>query len=159
MTGFAGFACSFGGKWFGGYARSKNEPNKNYAKYSKNSLLKKISRMGDVEYYCSSYKNISNKNLLGSVVYCDPPYEGTTSYSNSKEFDHLKFWQWVRKSQKLSDIIFVSEYNSPSDFVCIWKKEQKTKVDSRNIENMFSNIDKLFIHESKLEYYNKVIGE
>lgn len=40
LTGFVGFACAFGGKWFGGYA--KNNSGTNYAKQSKNSLLKKM---------------------------------------------------------------------------------------------------------------------
>ena len=38
LTGFVGFGCSFGGKWFGGYAR--NAGGTNYAAQSKRSLLK-----------------------------------------------------------------------------------------------------------------------
>lgn len=34
LTGFVGFGCSFGGKWFGGYARNKTGTN--YAAQSKN---------------------------------------------------------------------------------------------------------------------------
>ena len=38
LAGFVGFGCSFGGKWFGGYARNKTGTN--YAEQSKRSLLK-----------------------------------------------------------------------------------------------------------------------
>lgn len=44
LRGFIGFGCSFGGKWFGGYARDSQE--RNYALQSKNSVLKQIASMG-----------------------------------------------------------------------------------------------------------------
>ena len=34
LAGFVGFGCSFGGKWFGGYARD-NRTSRNYASVSK----------------------------------------------------------------------------------------------------------------------------
>ena len=39
LSGFVGFGCSFGGKWFGGYARNKT--NTNYALQSKKILIKR----------------------------------------------------------------------------------------------------------------------
>ena len=48
LTGFVGFGCSFAGKWFGGYARNKQ--NHNYCLASKNSLLRKMSTMYDVKF-------------------------------------------------------------------------------------------------------------
>ena len=56
LTGFVGFGCSFAGKWFGGYARNKQ--NHNYCKASKNSLLKKMSKMSDVEFDWKDYKSL-----------------------------------------------------------------------------------------------------
>src|SRR5574344_2019332 len=53
LTGFVGFGCSFAGKWFGGYARNKQ--NHNYCKASKNSLLKKMSTMDNVEFEWRDY--------------------------------------------------------------------------------------------------------
>ena len=38
LVGFVGFGCSFGGKWFGGYAR--NATGTNYALQSKRSFGK-----------------------------------------------------------------------------------------------------------------------
>lgn len=43
LAGFVGFGCSFGGKWFGGYARNKGGTN--YAAQSKRSLLKDLSNL------------------------------------------------------------------------------------------------------------------
>ncbi len=39
LTAFAGFGCSFGGKWFGGYAR--NAQKSNYCAIAKRSITKK----------------------------------------------------------------------------------------------------------------------
>ncbi len=152
LTGFAGFACSFGGKWFGGYARSKSEPDKNYARYSKNSLLRKMVGLQDTVFFNTEYDKIQDYVLKNSVVYCDPPYENTTKYSNSKEFDHEYFWNWVR-TYSANSLIFVSEYNAPKDFVEIWNKSQVVKMDARNKDKIFSNIDRLFVHESN---YDKI---
>lgn len=38
LRGFAGFGCSFGGKWFGGYARSKKVKDNYYADHTARSL-------------------------------------------------------------------------------------------------------------------------
>ena len=41
LTGFVGFGCSFGGKWFGGYGRD-NKTGRNFALEAKKSLLKSL---------------------------------------------------------------------------------------------------------------------
>lgn len=43
LAGFVGFGCSFGGKWYGGYAR--NKAGTNYALQSKRSLLKDMATL------------------------------------------------------------------------------------------------------------------
>lgn len=75
-----------------------------------------------------------------SIVYCDPPYDGTTKYKDA--FDHQKFWTWVRQISKTNKV-FVSEYNAPDDFECIWSKV----VTCTMTKNIGSNkkIERLFI--------------
>lgn len=41
-------------------------------------------------------------------------------YSTSKNFDHDKFWQWGRDMSIVGHTVFVSEYNAPADFECVW---------------------------------------
>lgn len=148
LTGFVGFACSFGGKWFGGYAHLKNYAEKNYASYSRNSLLRKMKGLQDSIFVCLDYRNVEIP--VGSVVYCDPPYEGTTKYSNTKDFNHEDFWEYMRKISK-NNLVFISEYNAPDDFVCIWEKPQTTKMDARKKENIFVSVDKVFVHKSNID--------
>lgn len=53
LAGFVGFGCSFGGKWFGGYAR--NATGTNYALQSKRSLLKDMATLQDASFVCNDY--------------------------------------------------------------------------------------------------------
>ena len=49
-----------------------------------------------------------------SVVYCDPPYEGTRNYGN--RFEHAEFWEWARTREFP---VFVSGMSAPEDFVAV----------------------------------------
>lgn len=142
LTGFVGFGCSFGGKWFGGYARNKT--NTNYALQSKNSLLKDMQTLQNAKFICSDYKDVEiPKN---SVVYADPPYEGTTGY-NHKKFNSYEFWEYMREISEYN-LVFISELSAPEDFKCIWSKPFTRTLD-RNKNNQFKSIEKLFIYNKK----------
>jgi DNA adenine methylase len=109
LRGFAGFGCSFGGKWFGGYAR--NRRGDNYCRQAKNSVLVKRAGLSGAVLGRCDYRSVASPP--GSIVYCDPPYAGTTSYS--LYVDHGDFWRWVREQSRESTVL-VSEYEAPSDF-------------------------------------------
>lgn len=53
----------------------------------------------------------------GDVVYCDPPYEGTASYSGG--FDHKAFYDWAASRDYP---VYFSSYQNISDkrFKMIW---------------------------------------
>jgi DNA adenine methylase len=138
LTAFVGFGCSFGGKWFGGYARQTK--GLNYAKTAKNSLLRKLKGLQNTEFICSDYKNVKIPN--GSIIYCDPPYENTTRYSNSNNFDHEEFWNYMRKLSK-NNTVFISEINAPSDFKIIWQKDFTRNLDANVV---FTSTEKLYQH-------------
>jgi hypothetical protein len=54
-----------------------------------------------------------------SRVYCDPPYEHTTRYKGTAPFDHAAFWQTMRDWARHDNIVLVSEYHAPPDFVVV----------------------------------------
>lgn len=141
LTGFVGFGCSFGGKWFGGYARNKTRTN--YAAQSKRSLLKDMATLMNAEFTCLDYREV--KIPKGSVVYCDPPYNNTTGYNNEK-FNTNEFWEYMRKISK-DNIVLISEQTAPDDFVAIWEKPFTRTLDV-NKNNQFKVAEKLFIHKS-----------
>jgi len=110
MTAFVGFGCSFGGKWFGGFARDKHS---NFANQAKNSLLKKFTKLTDVRFSHLLYKDI---NVADCLIYCDPPYANTTGYGNTGKFDSEEFWSTVREWTKTNTVV-ISEYVAPEDFI------------------------------------------
>ena len=137
LTGFVGFGCSFAGKWFGGYARNKQ--NHNYCKASKNSLMKKMSTMADVEFDWRDYKSLF---LKGCLIYCDPPYANTTKYTGVPDFDSEEFWNIMRAWSKDNDV-YISEYEAPDDFVSVLEIPTKTNIRDKS-DNVCCRVEKLF---------------
>jgi DNA adenine methylase len=60
------------------------------------------------------------------LIYCDPPYEGTTKYKDG--FSHTEFWEWCRTKAKEGHQVFISEYNAPNDFKSIYSKEVNSSL-------------------------------
>lgn len=137
LTGFVGFGCSFGGKWFGGYARNKT--NTNYALQSKKSLLKDMSNLMTAQFTCQDYRDVIIPN--NSIVYADPPYNNTTGYGKDK-FNSDEFWEYMRVISK-NNKVFISEQTAPNDFECVWEKEFTRTLDV-NKDNQFKATEKLF---------------
>lgn len=143
-VGFIGFCCSYSGKWFGGYARgndSKGVP-RNYAKESADNLNKQRKNLTGVQFYNGDYMMAGNLNDTdGAIIYCDPPYNNTTKYSN--QFNHQEFWEWCDKMTEKGHKVFVSEYNAPEGWRCIWQKEVNNSLtketgSKRGIEKLFT---------------------
>lgn len=136
MTAFVGIGCSFSGKMFGGLARSGS---RNYAANAWNSLRKKVARCADATFSCASYEalNVSERCL----VYCDPPYEGTTGYKGTAPFDSDAFWQRCREWAKASVTVLVSEYSAPPDFKVVWEIASRTDMHGKGragtVERLF----------------------
>lgn len=132
---FVGFLCSFGGKWFGGYA--SNSKNDNYAERGAKSLLKQVQNLKEVEFTDANYQDFIIPS--NSIIYCDPPYANTTQYKD--KFDSVKFWEWCRNKYKEGHEIFISEYSAPDDFECLIQIPISTKLnknkDQPRIEKLF----------------------
>ena len=147
LVGFIGFAMSFGGKWFGGYRRdvagSKGciDNMRTQTRRSRDSAIKQSKLIQGVDFVFSSYSELVIPP--NSIIYCDPPYEGTTGYKD--KFNHSEFWQWCRDKVKEGHTIFVSEYNAPDDFECIWEQEVKSSLSANGVSGgSKKSIEKLF---------------
>jgi DNA adenine methylase len=68
-----------------------------------------------------------------SIIYCDIPYQGTKQYSTSKDFNHSNFWNWCGDMVSKGHTIFVSEYEAPTDFECVWQKEAKSSLSANGV--------------------------
>jgi len=134
------FVASFGGKLDNGYAREKGSDETTFIGYGKRNAIKQSPKLQGVKFINGSYDEYSDfKNCL---IYCDPPYEGTTSYKTGA-FDHVKFWNWCRKMSE-NNSVFISEYNAPDDFEIVWKGEVKTNFASQRTSATHNAVEKLF---------------
>lgn len=148
LTGFVGFGCSFGGKWWGGLAANKKGDN--YCSRANISVNKDLQGLLNAQFVCLNYKDVIIPD--NSVVYADPPYKGTTGYTTGN-FNHDEFWEYMRKISK-DNIVFISEQIAPDDFECIWQKEFTRTLDV-NKENQPKKIEKLFTYK-KGKYYETI---
>ncbi len=100
--GLIGFNATFGSKYFGGYARGfkadkitpRDIPNE-----ALRNLSEQIPKIQNIKFICGDYRNNEYSNLKNAVIYCDPPYQGTTKYATDL-FDYEAFWDWCRKTSK-----------------------------------------------------------
>tara|TARA_R110002111_G_scaffold261012_1_gene333226 strand:+ start:342 stop:1037 length:696 start_codon:yes stop_codon:yes gene_type:complete len=142
LVGYVGFN-SFGGKWFAGYRRDKEGKRDYWGEHYRN-ITKQVPKLEGLQLSCKSYLELEiPKN---SIIYCDPPYASTTKYRDG--FDHDQFWEWCRQQSKDGHQVFISEYNAPDDFKCIWEKDAKTTF-SWHAENLSTKValERLFVFE------------
>ena len=133
------FMLSFGGKFENGYAREKGSDETTFCGYGKRNALKQSPKIQNVQFICDSYENL---NFTNALIYCDPPYQGTSGYKTGA-FDHDKFFEWCREQAK-KNVVFVSEYNAPDDFECVWQGEVKTNFASQRKTATHNAVEKLF---------------
>lgn len=95
LVGFVGFGCSYGGVFFNTFARGgfqKNGKPRNYCNESRTNILKQKLKIEGVIINYGNYWDLEIPE--NSIIYCDPPYQGTSDYKI--KFDHDEFWQWAR---------------------------------------------------------------
>lgn len=136
LAGFVGFGCSFGGRFFQGYARNKRGDN--FAKRAKDSLLNDAEALRDVKFVCGDYRDVEIPE--GAVVYADPPYEGTKGYGWA--FDHTAFWNYMRGLSR-THAVFISEEHAPADFTAVWQQPLRRTLDV-NKDNNPMRVEKLW---------------
>lgn len=92
LKGYYGFALSYAGKWFGGWRRD-SLGKRDYIAEAYRNALKQSEKLQGCEFICDNYDQLIFPDK--SIIYIDPPYQGTTKYKDS--FDYAKFWNWVKE--------------------------------------------------------------
>lgn len=137
LVGFVGYGCSFGAKWFGGYARSPKS-DRNYAAEASRSLKRKGELLKGTGFHVGDYRELFNLLYLDSpaLIYCDIPYAETTGYK-SGDFDHQQFYAFAQELARKGHTILVSEYEhnaiaaGQGDRI-VWKTESKQDMRSKD---------------------------
>ena len=126
--------CSFSGMFNGGFARGR--ATEDFVRAAKGNAKKQSPLLQGVDLIHSSYDKLQIPQ--NSLIYCDPPYKGTAKYKTG-DFDHEAFWQWCRDKNKEGHKVFISEYNAPSDFECLWEHELINNLNSKKAtEKLFT---------------------
>lgn len=145
LRGFAGFGGSFGGKFFGGYARggltASGEPRNHQGESARAvERIGRAIREGNVQISLRDYRQIQ-LDISGAVVYCDPPYAQTLGYQTG-EFDSDEFWRWASvASERLP--VYVSEYEAPEGWECVWSGVKRQSVTLPS-QGRTERVEKLF---------------
>lgn len=86
---------------------------------------------------------------------CDIPYVGTDAYvvNEEKDFNHVEFYKWALQQKEL---VIISEYNMPEDFICIDAIEKSVLLNSGASKKA---IEKLFIPRKQAELYKKLLNK
>jgi DNA adenine methylase len=137
FKGYAGFAFSYGGKWLGGWCRD-GMGKRDYVSEAYRNAAIQSDKLKGVILVNESYLKLQIPH--NSIIYCDPPYRGTTKYKDG--FDHDVFWKWCIDKHREGHTVFVSEYDAPDAFACVWKKETTSSLtkdtgSKRAVEKLF----------------------
>lgn len=132
MKAFCGFGCSFGGKWFGGYAPPRWRPKTSTHHGGINNPTVSTTRMlgrritdRTIHFAAIDFLSVE-PGPTERLIYCDPPYAGTTDYDGAPPLDRAIFERRIAAWSRYT-LVFVSEYAFPLG-ECIWSAPTTLKV-------------------------------
>jgi len=125
IRGFAGFACSFGGRWFEGYARSSKCPN--FAARGRRRILEKARGMTHAEIRLARYEEWEDRIGPEVMVYADPPYEGTKPLAADLG-SPADFWETMERWVGQGALVLVSGYEAPEGWSEVWGIDTQARL-------------------------------
>ena len=141
-----GYCASYGGRYYdGGYGRDSKGGRSIYTERVSN-LRSQAPNLNGINFNVRDYKEYLNLGIKKALIYCDPPYKGTKQYGKQK-MNYEDFYDFCREMSK-DNIVVISEYVMPEDFVCIWEKERKVLQKSNRV-NGDRAVEKLFIYKGE----------
>jgi DNA adenine methylase len=139
ISSWVRFVTSFGGKFEGGYARDR-VGSRNFAAEGRRNAIKQSPKLHGVYLEARDYASISTDST--SIIYCDPPYAGTTGYKTGS-FDSSKFFAWAQDKAAYGHIVFVSEYSAPECCEEVFSIRQACHIDNK-ASRYDTKVEKLF---------------
>ena len=125
MTAYVGFAWSFGGKLFGGLARSATRQDKrgangqNFGSYA--GTMRKIVTLrlvkDSVIFTCGDYASVPVPD--GAMVYLDPPYEGRTKQASHMEAIDVAAYVGYASSLSSRCVVMASQFGERPEWVTV----------------------------------------
>lgn len=123
LRAFIGFGCSWGGKFFGGYAGGLNG-KLTYAQLAKRNVERHVQSLPQATFTCESF--FEREPEVDVIAYLDPPYAGTTPYAGVEAWDSDRFLARVEEWVDAGAILYVSEYAFPFGEVVFERTAKRT---------------------------------
>lgn len=123
LKAFCGYGCSFSGRWFAGYVKPsqphliRSGPRKGVLRpahphrAAARSIQRDVAALRGAPIEVLDFLSV-DPHPIDAVIYCDPPYRGTTGFPEAGTFDHDRFIDRVRGWSRYAHV-FVSEYAFP----------------------------------------------
>lgn len=140
--GWIGFMGSYNGRYFSGGYSGHDVNGRDYISEQIRNTLSQIPLLSDVDFRCGSYEEIELPPASKTTIYCGIPYHGVKQYTTSRNFDYKRFYDWCREKHAEGYRIFVSEYEMPDDFKCVWQKQitnsMNQTITKKPVEKLFT---------------------
>jgi site-specific DNA-adenine methylase len=110
------------------------------------NLLQNMNRLEHIPQISNKVilTNLSYEQVFiesDSIIYCDPPYINTNTYID--DFNHEKFYEWLRDCREKNQQVFISEYQMPNDFHEVFSIKKRIsfsqKQNTQKLEKLFVN--------------------
>jgi len=124
MIGWIGYMASYNGIFYHSYSGIGSD-GKDYVKASMDNIKKQLPLMNGITLDCCSYDELDIPEK--SIIYCDPPYKGTSGYGAKFEYD--KFYDWCFSKKDEGHKVYISEYSMPTEFKCVWSMDVSNSLD------------------------------
>ena len=140
LVGYLGTQLTFGCEWWGSFRRD-NTGKRKYDIEAYNNITKQQPNLMGINFHCCDYRDLNIPP--NSLIYCDPPYKGVRKYVGNEKFNSEIFWEWCRMKSKEGHIVYISEYEAPSDFKCVWSKIIHSNANNKTGQGLTAT-EKLF---------------
>jgi len=137
MRAFAGFGCSFGAIWFRSYTPA--------AKVTALSIIRIGARIGNAIIVHDDYTAWNPGK--GTLVYCDPPWEGGPHFVASGGKFNPEFWDTVTRWSEHGALVFCSGYDPPEDWCDYWHTMVRRPI---NMGRWDYQVESLMVHRRYL---------
>jgi DNA adenine methylase len=139
LKAFIGFGCSVFGKYFAGYLGDRDLHRANGVSAGKwfherparatAKSLTALDRLPCFSIVCGDFLE-PDPIPTECLIYCDPPYAGTTGYSGTPAFDHPLFWERCQEWARYTTVL-VSEQVCPVPTDVIWEYTKSRYIEAQ----------------------------
>jgi site-specific DNA-adenine methylase len=110
--------------------------------------LEQLEQLERLEIKNNSYADVVvDTPIEETVIYLDPPYEGTAKYALS--IDHRDFDEWVKASPYK---IYISSYESI--FPCVFGLNHNSRLRGKSAKSNKKTVERLFCNKPENNFFN-----